>query len=129
MRFHFSRRDAFLWVAAMAILVNTLLLPLGGMLSTATGGKTLSVEICSVHGLEHVALPLDAGGKQQPQQHGCTGHCPFCAAHANLLAFLHSPIEIPVLPRARHFAPLFLTASQPLFAWLAPPSRGPPLFR
>ena len=112
----------------MAILANALLPSLAEMIPTARAGEMPFVEICSAQGLRYEAALPQSGGEQDSDKHSAASHCAFCPVHANPLALLHRKIEVAPAPRATYLAPLFLAASEPQFAWIAPPSRGPPVF-
>ncbi|MGN6390113.1 MAG: DUF2946 domain-containing protein [Burkholderiaceae bacterium] len=119
----------FCWIAALAVLVHALLPSLGEALAAPSAGKVLFVEICSLHGVQSIALPLTKGqGKTDPNG-GSVPHCAFCAMHAHGLALPPQDIAFALPNPATFFPRLFLDASAPLFAWIAPPSRGPPARR
>jgi hypothetical protein len=95
----------------------------------AHGGNSAWAEVCTPQGMKLVAL--DEHGVPDTSAPPSTtishlDHCPLCGLGAAALPRA-APAPWASLPGLRHTLPrLFLQAPRTLFAWAAPPSRGPP---
>ena len=125
---NFLKRSSLpLWIALMAVLFSALAPSISHALS-ASAGKAILAEICTVDGAKVVAV--DAGDSQKPAtdplQHHFK-HCPYCATHGGSFALPPAmPSEFAVLGGPDLHPSLFYQAPAPLFAWSVAHPRGPP---
>jgi hypothetical protein len=118
-----SIRRLHVWIGVIAILLGTLL-PLHGTAASRSSGHW--IEVCTMQGMQAVPNP-DAPDPADAGRHA--GDCLYCALGldspglppAPVLATVAAAIGAHALPR------LFYQSPHPLFAWITPSPRAPPV--
>jgi hypothetical protein len=114
------------WIAALAILMVSLVPSLSHALAPATG--TNWVEVCTIHGSTWIQAG-EEGTERTPASAHVLDHCPYCSLHAPTLGLppVAGSTHLPL--RLAHEAPLaFLAAPCTLHAWVSAQPRAPPSF-
>lgn len=119
------------WLAALALLLGSLLPLVSHAVVSAPADGSGWVEVCTVSGMAWVQT--DAGdpsaGTQLPVHDMAQDRCDWCASHSPLsgLPPVAHPLAAP-LAFGPELPPAFLHAPRPLFVWAAAHSRAPPAF-
>ncbi|MEN9866853.1 MAG: hypothetical protein RL748_2443 [Pseudomonadota bacterium] len=120
--FRHHRRQLTAWIAAFAILCQTLLPVLAQARMSSAPDAVL--ELCTSDGIQKLTL---IGDKLVPMKQGHTQHCPFCLA-GGFVAF--NPPDSPSLPPLVAQSFPYLQSSTALRSKLrdyaTPVPRGPP---
>lgn len=110
--------------AIVAIVLNALAPTLVLAKAVLEKKPVAYTQICTTQGL--VSVAIDASGDEGADSSKHTKDCPFCRIQTSDVLLLDTDLDF-APPRALHFSPpLFFTARDPLFSWVAHPSRGPP---
>lgn len=118
-------RSLTLWLAGLAMLLGTLAPTLSHAM--AERGDDVSAEICSAAGTQRIASQGETDAPA-PMAMSVLDHCPFCALQHTLPALPQAePAGVPEPAAVAAWPPLFLAASEGLFAWTCAQPRGPPL--
>ncbi|HEY5799488.1 MAG TPA: DUF2946 domain-containing protein, partial [Burkholderiaceae bacterium] len=131
MKLHRVQRAVTAWIAAMAILLASLVPALShaaaaARTSGAPGLGSTLVEICTVGGTKLVAIDADSGKPAAPQFLAFE-HCPFCTLdHAQAVLPAAPPQVAPRAITVRALPPLFYQARTGLHVWSSAQARAPP---
>jgi hypothetical protein len=128
-----DHRSLAMFVVALALCVKAIVPP-GYMFGGATGGKTLTIQLC-LGGIEHrsVDVAIPASGKEDSGKSGHDSmpdaHCPY----TSLSMAADSSVDLPLLAVALAFIIATGFASLCLVLpktadHVRPPLRGPPTF-
>lgn len=124
-----ATRTLTAWIALCAILLGAVMPAMSHAMSRLAGDDTRWVEVCTVAGTKLVAI-ADASPDGEGGDHGlfAAERCAFCATHGATPA-LPTPQVRPfaVDAAAVEFPRLYFRAPRPLFAWVQPSPRAPPL--
>jgi Protein of unknown function (DUF2946) len=116
------------WVALLALMLATLAPSIAHALHHARGATIPWSQLCSATGNKRAVFEQSLDGSGSTLQTDAFEHCPFCALHLGGWA---PPPTAPALAlRADLRAAATPARPQPQrrrFAWLAAPSRAPPL--
>ncbi len=126
-------RRLIAWLAAMALMLGSLLPVLSHAVVVAPSQGQGWVEVCTVSGMAWVKQVSDDAGAGSDSQHSMPGsdasldRCGWCATHSPMAGF--PPVAVPLadpLVFAADVPAAFLHAPRPLFVWASAHSRAPP---
>jgi hypothetical protein len=133
MSFRPVHRRLTAWLAALALMLGSLLPVLSHAVVVAPSGGQGWVEVCTVSGMAWVKQVSDDAGAASDSQHSMPGsdasmdRCGWCATHSPMAGL--PPVAGPLLGPIAFAADVpaaFLHAPRPLFVWASAHSRAPP---
>ena len=115
------------WIAIVAVLMSSVAPTVSQAVSLTQNDQNISIEICTTTGVKmtHVIDLGIAGNTDELAQSG--GHCPLCVIHGNQAPPLNLELSFAKPVNSNIYPQLFYQSPKPLFAWLALPSRAPPV--
>ena len=113
-------------IAALAIVLNSVMPTLSHLLTSSHFNSTFLVEVCTATGSKWVA-----DERQPPRKDpgsGIVPMCPYCIAHAAVVGLgPGNSLSLLALNLSYNFPTLFYQSPYPLYAWVSSSPRGPPV--
>jgi len=118
------------WVAIIAVLMSSVAPTVSQAVSLAQHGQGISIEVCSATGVKMTQV-IDASVasvvSDADELAQASGHCPLCVVHGSYVLPLNHELSFAKPVNSNIYPQLFYQSPKPLFAWVALPSRAPPV--
>jgi hypothetical protein len=112
------------WIAAFALLMSSVAPTVTQAFSLAQNGQGISIEICTTTGVKMTQV-IDVNDADESSQ--ANVQCPLCVVHGNHAVPLNHELSFAKPVNNNIYPQLFYQSPKPLFAWVALPSRAPPV--
>ncbi len=112
------------WIAVFAVVMSSVAPTVSQAVSLAQHGQGISLEICTTTGVKMTQV-IDASDADESAE--ASFHCPLCVIHGNYALPLNQELSFAKPVNSNIYPQLFYQSPKPLFAWVALPSRAPPV--
>jgi len=115
------------WIAIVAVLMSSMVPTVSQAVSLAQHGQGISIEVCSATGVKMTQVIDASVASVADELAQASGHCPLCVVHGSYVLPLNHELSFAKPVNSNIYPQLFYHSPKPLFAWVALPSRAPPV--